>query len=300
MTDPYRKPAERPAQPKKGKAHVWILGATGIGLWLVGICVVLPIVGFVVLIAAYGMLHNPPHSPPKAPSVSACEEIFLVDDSGDLSAFKLSSPVIVKLTTLKCAPPADGPYSFAVEESGTLWVGWSGELVKIDPVDGRCTTTPFVPKQHDFGRLDLTFVGGTLWAADDAGWGGDAAPSKGLAHIDGKSLTLTPVGDVLSGSPLLIAGGVGDELIVQATRTLGSVVTSKTPLRFDDVGGKTFEVAKGKGAPMAYAAGYVYFFSETAGVVRAAHGSATLDVVLPPTKQTFVAAGAPACAGHRP
>lgn len=71
--EPYREPSP-PAKPRQSGAVAWLLGGTGVFLWMAIVLVVLGIGGFVAMILLYATLHAPPHSAsPAAPDASALE-----------------------------------------------------------------------------------------------------------------------------------------------------------------------------------------------------------------------------------
>lgn len=241
--------------------------------------------------------------------LDACRRILLLDEKGDVLAFNPVSPSIDKVSHASCDFGTDlGPRSMAVENNGTMWMGtFDGRIVLVHPDDGRCERTPFAAEQSGFSQLNLTFVGDTLWAADDHGWGGDVPPSKGLATIDRAKLVLSPVGQPHGASSFVLAGTRDGKLYAQPPVTIGTVDLDKKKPVFKALTG--FEdFAKAQGAPMAFYDGVLYLFQgsaglfykgETAGVLRFDPATKKFESVYPVIEGTIVSAGSAPCAGSK-
>ena len=240
--------------------------------------------------------------PPSAPAFDACGAIVMLGDHDDVLAFTPSPPAITKVSHAACAIGESGPRSIAVEDDGTIWAGIpDGHVVKIHARDGSCETTALVPHQAGFASLNLTFAGDTLWASDDHGWGGDVQPSLGLARVDRAKLTLSPAGDPMHGSRMLLAGAPDGALYAEPPVNIDRIdVTKAKPIATELTPFEAF--AKADGVPMAYFRGAIYLFQTTmpgvAGdVVRFDPGIKSYTVLLPTAREGFIrAAGAAMCA----
>jgi hypothetical protein len=251
--------------------------------------------------------HEAAVDPPPAPrAFDACRAIVMLDLRDDVLAFTPDPPVITKVSHAAC--PIDiresRPHSIAVEDDGTIWAGVpDGRVVKIRARDGSCEVTALAPHQAGFDSLNLTFVGSTLWASDDHGWGGDVKPSLGLARVDRAKLTLTPVGNPAYQSRMILAGTADGTLYAEPPVNIDRIdltqakPTAKELTPFE-------EFAKADGVPMAYFHGAIYLFDVPmpafeGDVVRYDLAKKTYTVMLPPTRQyQYVAAGASMCASR--
>lgn len=251
-------------------------------------------------------LPPPDAAPAPLATFDACKSIFMLDVHGDVWNFTPDDPKIVRLVHASCDFGGDAePRSIAVENGGTIWAGtWDGRIVKIRPEDGMCAQTPFAPGQWGFSAVNLTFAGDTLWASDDHGWGGDVAPSKGLARLDRTTLVLQPIGNPYQGSRIILAGTPDGKLYGQPPVSIDLLDVSKKKPAFKALTG--FEAfAKGGGVPMAYFRGDIYLFHTTmpdrqADVLRFDLEKKSYTIVLPPAFEgILVSAGAAPCAGSK-
>jgi hypothetical protein len=177
----------------------------------------------------------------------------------------------------------------AVDRSGKAWIpALDGRIAEVNLHDAACTMTPFAAHQGGFATVNLTLAGTTLYGADDHGWGGDVAPSLGLATIDRTTWKLTPVHK--STSRMHLAGTATGALYAA---TPGAVEELARPTyKGSDL--KIPDLEKGPGAPMAYHLGALWFFGAS-GVVRFDLATKTRRVVLPALSMPIDAAGSASC-----
>ncbi len=140
------------------------------------------------------------------PDTSDCAngnaEIYLI--SVDAHFYKFN-PANLQLTTLGllACPSLATPYSMSVDRQGHAWVVFTdGTLYDVDTATLACKATNFTPGQSGFTTFGMGFssngngnagAGETLFVSE-AAFNGLNPVSKGLAHIDLKTLKLTAVG----------------------------------------------------------------------------------------------------------
>ncbi len=158
---------------------------------------------------------HPDASVPLAGYVSAAcatanRSIFTVDANGTLSRFDPTSLTFTDIGVLDCpgedADAGAGPFSMAVDRSGTAWVVFDdGNLLAVNTADAGCATTAFdgggfAPFGMSF-RTDPTSGAETLYVS--------SATTGDLATIALPSLALTTVGREADGWGELAGTGDG-------------------------------------------------------------------------------------------
>jgi hypothetical protein len=225
---------------------------------------------------------------PPAPD-DPCECMYLLAENGDLLRFSPTMKGLSRVGHPSCPLGEGGPRSMAVDRSGKAWIpALDGRIAEVNVHDASCTMTPFAAHQSGFAKLNLALAGPTLYAADDHGWGGDVAPSLGLATIDRTTWKLTPVHK--SAARMHLAGTTAGALYAASpgvVETLARATYKGTDLKVPDL-------EKGPGAPMAYHLGALWFFGRN-GVMRFDLASKTLRKVLPALSVTIDAAGGASC-----
>lgn len=246
----------------------------------------------VVLVACAACSHQPPttaspdagllahpaaHAPTTASSAAialgptpdnVCESIYLLTSTGALLRF---SPTLMRISSVGALGPCGlgsevrgDPISFAVERSGQAWVPRSnGRIASVNVHDASCFDTPFVPHQAGFAMVNLALAGDTLVGADDHGWGGDTAPSLGLALIDRATWKLTRVGHA-RGDRMHLAGTSAGALYAASPGAIEQI--DRTTYAATDLHVEPLE--KASGAPMAYYRGALWIFGGFTGVLR--------------------------------
>ena len=226
---------------------------------------------------------------PPAPD-DVCECIYLLASNGDLLRFSPTMKGLSRVGHPDCPlGEGSGPRSIAVDRSGKAWIpALDGRIAEVNVHDASCKMTPFAAHQSGFATVNLTLVGTTLFAADDHGWGGDVAPSLGLATIDRTTWKLTPVHK--SAARMHLAGAAAGALYAASPGAVAEL--ARATYQPSDL--KVPELEKGPGAPMSYHNGSLWFFAAT-GVMRFDLHARTMRKVLPPLAMTIDGAGGASC-----
>ena len=127
--------------------------------------------------------------------------IYTITADNQLYRFDPPTLAFTLIGTLSCSGGGFGssPYSMSVDRSGVAWVIFTdGHLFKVDTKTATCAPTSFAPGQSGFTTFGMGFSANspgsndeTLFVSDSAAGSGS---TEGLAKIDTKTLTLTPVG----------------------------------------------------------------------------------------------------------
>jgi hypothetical protein len=138
--------------------------------------------------------------------------IYVIGLDNELYSFNPATLDVKLVGVINC--PTGGfatTFSMAVDRKGIAWVLFSdGKIYNVNTKDASCVATAYAPNQNGFNTFGMAFVSDAPGSAEEtlfvAGYGGN----NGLAQIDTKTLTLTPVGayDTLDGSAELT--GTGD------------------------------------------------------------------------------------------
>lgn len=225
---------------------------------------------------------------PPAPD-DVCGSIYLLAKSGDFLRFSPTMKGLSRVGHPSCPLGEDGLRSLAVDRSGKAWVpALDGRIAEVNVHDATCTMTPFAAHQGGFATVNLTLAGTTLYGADDHGWGGDVAPSLGLATIDRATWKLTPVHKTTS--RMHLAGAPGGALYAASPGAVEEL--ARGTYKATDL--KLVGLEKGPGAPMAFHKGALWFFSQS-GVMRFDLGTKTMKKVLPALGVLIDGAGGASC-----
>ena len=225
---------------------------------------------------------------PPAPD-DVCECIYLLAKNGDLLRFSPTMKGLSRVGHPSCPLGADGLRSIAVDRAGKAWIpALDGRIAEVNVHDASCTMTPFAAHQSGFATVNLTLAGATLYGADDHGWGGDVAPSLGLATIDRATWKLTPVHK--STARMFLAGTANGGLF--AASPAGVEELARGTYKGTDL--KIAGLEKAPGAPMAHHMGALWFFGQN-GVMRFDLGTKTMAKVLPALSVPIDGAGGASC-----
>ena len=228
---------------------------------------------------------------PPAPD-DVCASIYLLAKNGDLLRFSPAKKGLSRVGHPTCPIGEDGVRSLAVDRSGKAWIpALDGRIAEVNVHDATCSMTAFAAHQSGFATVNLTLAGATLYGADDHGWGGDVAPSLGLATIDRTTWKLTPVHK--TPARMNLAGAASGALYAASP----GVVEELAPVTYKGTDLKITGLAKGPGAPMAFHRGALWFFGPS-GVLRFDLGTKTLRKELPALSLPIDGAGAASCGDH--
>jgi hypothetical protein len=168
------------------------------------------------------------HSGSVAPAADSCSAaaklIYTVDQDGRFSSFDpgTTPPTFTDITSrLSCPAKTDffsvlpTPYSMSVDRNALAWVLYStGELFRVDTLDGNCKSTMFQANQAGFMLMGMGFVANdamsnidTLFVAGGAG--PDVGGGSRLGTVDLGTLTITPAHQ-LTGWPELTGTGLAE------------------------------------------------------------------------------------------
>lgn len=129
----------------------------------------------------------------------AAKLVYVVSDQGELYSFAPDKLKFTSIGTLDCPGSFATANSMAVDRQGTAWVNYSdGSLFKVSTKDASCTSTPFQPGQHGFGRFGMAFVSNAAGSQDETlfiSGIGTGNKGLGLATVDLKTFKTTMVGD---------------------------------------------------------------------------------------------------------
>lgn len=204
----------------------------------------------------------------------AAKLVYVVSEENDLYSFQPDKLTFTKIGTLDCPSLGGSPNSMAVDRSGTAWVNFdSGELFQVSTQDASCKATSFQPGQHGFVKFGMAFATDGPDSQNESLYvcgieGQDRG--MGLAKIDLKSMTLTPIGD-FSGN----LQGLGAELTGTGDgRLFGFFTTSPnaTLAKIEEASGATSQnvdlagVQTGNAWAFSFWGGDFWFYTSTGSV----------------------------------
>jgi hypothetical protein len=130
--------------------------------------------------------------------------VYTVAIDNTLYRFDPPSLTFTTIGVMNCqAAFGTTPYSMSVDRNGTAWVVFSdGHLFRVSTANAACQSTSYAPGQNGFITFGMGFStdspGGdaeTLFVSDSGQHAdGTYGPTKGLARLDTRALTLTPIG----------------------------------------------------------------------------------------------------------
>jgi len=249
---------------------------------------------------------------------AAAKLIYTVDQDGRFSSFDPSTtPPSFKDITSRLSCPAKNdifgipqtPYSMSVDRNAVAWVLYSsGELFRVETLDGSCKSTTFQANQAGFMLMGMGFVADSPMSNVDtlfvAGGGGpNSGTGSKLGTVDMRALTIAPA-QQLTGWPELTGTGLAE---------LWGFYPDTTPPKVARINKQTgveemvYPLAslQGQGAPAAWAfafwGGDFYLFlmrtdDPDTTVYKLDHKSGELGVALSGTGRRIVGAGVSTCA----
>ncbi|MFO0761745.1 MAG: hypothetical protein U0359_35205 [Byssovorax sp.] len=135
-----------------------------------------------------------------APPTCAEETQFVYTLAANNGLYKFDPPTteFTYVGTLDCPSDFNSPFSMAVDRDGQAWVVFTdGSLYKVDTKNGHCTATSFQPGQHGFTTFGMGFSSNGVGTTDETLYVSESSfggATLGLATIDLKTMTLTPIG----------------------------------------------------------------------------------------------------------
>ena len=130
----------------------------------------------------------------------AMETQFIYTLAGDTTLYRFYPPTLTftEIGKLDCPPSSATPFSMAVDRDARAWVIFTdGTLAQVDTKTAHCTPTTFAPGQSGFTTFGMGFSSNAPGSTDETLFVSDSSvngSTLGLARIDVKTLTLTPVG----------------------------------------------------------------------------------------------------------
>lgn len=97
------------------------------------------------------------------------------------------------------AAPGETPFSMAVDRKGTAFILFQDErLYRVSTLNAACVSTPYVPRQSNFGLFGMGFATNNIGPTDTlyvSGDRGNTGSATDLARIDPATFKLSVVGD---------------------------------------------------------------------------------------------------------
>jgi len=126
--------------------------------------------------------------------------IYILGQNKEFARFEPETQSLTVMGALQCPGQEFGTtFSMSVDRQGVAWVLFSGgQIYHVDTKTLVCTATPFVPCQSSFCQFGMGFVSDAPGATEETLYISgvyNPSPGLGLAKLDTKTLTLTPIAD---------------------------------------------------------------------------------------------------------
>ena len=200
--------------------------------------------------------------------------VYTITSTYDLQSFNPDTGQFRFIGRIACPAPSDAtPFSMAVDRRGIAYVLFTNEeLFRVSTATAACISTPYKPRQSNFGRFGMGFatnsvgptetlyIAGAEQAADP-----NSPGARGLARITPGTFNLTPVGEFFPSIDSAELTGTGDGRLFAFYRKPGAMPPSfigEIDVNTGQViGERRFDtVDQGRGWAFAYWGGDFYMF----------------------------------------